>query len=288
VRSYSVGQRACVFRLRDHTARLFRSARMLGLSIPAQYDAACLDRVQIEVLRKNRLGDAYLRPFVFYGGTRGLSRDVRGLDVHVAVLALEWKGHPAAAPRREGVSLRTSTFTRHHGSLLAKAKANANYMSGILALQEAQACGADEALLLDTQGFVTETSGSNVFCVQDGVIHTPPVESVLEGITRHTVIELARRAGWTVLERRLTRDELYAADEIFLTGTAAEVTPVLEFDGRPVGDEGPGPTTTKLRDMYAALTRGRDAHRPEWLTWLDLSAAAERPSGAESFSTQPS
>lgn len=268
IRSYAVGSRTCVFRLRDHTARLFRSARLLRLAIPEAYDAQRLDAVQLELLERNRLGDAYLRPFVFYGGTRGLSRNTRDLRVHVAVLALEWNSEGSGS----GSKLVTSTFTRlHANSLLSKAKANGNYVSGILALQEAQARGADEALLLDASGFVTETSGSNVFCVRGGVVYTPPLESVLEGITRDTVMELVRREGASVIERRLTRDDLYVADEVFLTGTAAEITPVSEIDGLRIGSGVPGPVTERLHHAYVAVVHGRDAQRPEWVTWLDPS-----------------
>lgn len=263
VRSYEHEGAVHVFRLQDHTARLFRSAKCLNIPIPPQYDPRRLEEVQLELLRRNHLGDAYLRPFVFYGGTAGLSRNVRGLPVHVAVIALAWRTSEPARP----VALRTSSYTRGHANgVLWKAKANANYMNGMLALQEAQAAGADEALLLDARGFVTETSGSNLFVVRNGVLFTPPLELALEGITRDTVFSLARSFGWTVLEKHLTRDDVYVADEVFVTGTAVEIAAVGQIDGREPMNGAPGPMTRKLRAAYSALVRGRGEQNREWLT----------------------
>jgi branched-chain amino acid aminotransferase len=267
VRSYAVGRKTAIFRLEDHTARLFRSARIMKIATPELYDPEYLNAVQIELLKRNRLRDAYVRPFIYHAGIAGLSPDTRQLSVHVAVLALEWKSAEATA---RGISLKTSTFTRvHPNSLLLKAKANANYINGMLALREAQAGGADDALLLDQNGFATETSGANLFAVRNGTIYTPPLTSALEGVTRDTIIRLATDAGVSVAERLMSRDDLYAADEIFLTGTAAEVRPVGEFDGRRIGSGTAGPITDRLRTMYASLVRGQATGHEQWLTQVD-------------------
>jgi branched-chain amino acid aminotransferase len=270
LRAYATASGAAIFRLTDHTARLLRSAHILGLCLPDACDAASLDRAQLDVVARNGLGDAYVRPFVFCSGTQGLSPHTRDLSIHVAVLALEWRddgAYRAGARRNRGLSLRTSTFVRQHpNSLFSKAKANGNYMNSMLALREAQACGAGEALILDHSGFVTESSGANVFVVRDGVLQTPPREMVLEGITRETVLSLAAERDWKVVERRMTRDEVYVADEVFLTGTAAEITPVAEVDGRRIGSGTVGPVAGHLQESYSALVRGRGNDTRGWLS----------------------
>jgi len=267
VRSYAIGQDgASLFRLRDHTQRFLRSAHILGMRLPAPCDQRLLNEVQVELVRRNRLRDAYLRPFAFYGGAFGLAPRTQSLTVHVAVLALEWKGTGEMRPKNGGLKLHTSTFSRYHAnSLLTRAKANANYMNGILAVQEAHRNGADDVLLLDAQGYVCETSGANVFVVRDGVLFTPPLECVLEGITRDTVFQLASGLGLTVVERRITRDDVYVADEAFVTGTAAEIMPIREVDGRAIGG-GSGKIGPVMAALYADHVRGRAEHRPEWLT----------------------
>jgi branched-chain amino acid aminotransferase len=270
VRAYAGDQGPAIFRLSDHTRRLLRSAHMLKIQMPESFGEAALNQAQIELMRRSGLGDAYIRPFVFHSGTFGLSPRIRGLRVRVAVMAIEWRDNGAFAggeAATRGISLRTSSFTRHDGSsVLTKAKANGNYMSGILAREEAQDSGADEALLLDRSGFVTETSGANLFAVLRGTVCTPPLDCVLEGVTRDTVMSLAEGLGKKVVERRLTRDDVYTADEVFLTGTAAEVTPIREVDGRRIGNGKPGEFTTRIQRMYADLVRGRRDERREWLT----------------------
>ena len=270
VRAYGGAQGTTIFRLRDHTQRLLRSAHMLKIHIPDRFDEATINQAQVELVRRNGLRDAYLRPFVFHSGTFGISPRMRGLRVRVAVMALEWRDDGAFAggeAATRGITLRTSSFTHHHGSsLLTRAKANANYMSGVLAREEAQDSGADEAMLLDREGFVTETSGANLFAVLRGVVCTPPLDSVLEGITRATIITLLASLGTRVVERRMTRDDIYTADEVFLTGTAAEVTPIREVDGRRIGSGAPGELTTRLQSMYSNVVRGRSPDRLEWLT----------------------
>jgi branched-chain amino acid aminotransferase len=270
LRSYAAGDETSIFRLRDHTTRLLRSAHIMGIPIPVEYDVDYLDDVQTQVVRRNHLRDAYVRPFVFYGGLIGLSPRTQDLSVHVAVLALDWQ---PSGPRQgrdigaRGMVLRTATFMRHHpNSLFSKAKANGNYVNGILARQEVQASGADDALLLDQNGFATETSGANIFVVRGGCIHTPPAASALEGVTRDTIISLARAFGYAVTERPITRDEIYIADEVFVTGTAVEVTPVRELDGRRIGAGARGPLTEKLQLLYADHVRGQGEHRKEWLS----------------------
>jgi branched-chain amino acid aminotransferase len=271
VRSYACEAGAAIFRLREHTARLFRSAHILNIPVPDSYGPDLLSQVQIELVRKNELRDAYLRPFLFYGGAMGLGPRTRGLKVHVAVLALGWidDGAYSGPAKQRGVALRSSSMTRHHAnSVFSKAKANANYMNGILALQEAQASGADDVLLLDAQGYVTETSGANLFVVRDGVLYTPPLECVLEGVTRDTIIQLAAELGVEVRERRMTRDDIYVADEAFLTGTAVEVTTVRELDGRTIGRPTARPITERLKALYSDHVRGRAGRQREWLTTI--------------------
>jgi branched-chain amino acid aminotransferase len=270
VRAYAGEHGPAVFRLRDHTARLLRSAHILNMPVPDRYGLEALEDAQLKVLRANHLANAYLRPFLFYGGLTGLSPRTRGLAVHLAVMAIEWDDSGAFGARdtaTRGIALRVSSFARHHpSSVLAKAKANANYINGILALQEAEAAGADDALLLDPSGFVAETSGANVFAVRGGVVLTPPLEHALEGITRDTVITLATARGLRVVERRMSRDDLYVTDEVFLTGTASEITPVREIDGRRVGSGTRGPVTEMLQALYTDHVRGRGERRHEWLT----------------------
>ena len=279
VRAYAGEHGAAVFRLADHTRRLFRSARMLKLAIPPSFSAELLNEAQLELCRRNRFGDAYLRPFVFLDGVMGLRPCSRDLSVHVAILGVEWRAH---APHRSagnvlrGVTLKTSSFTRHPpSSALSKAKCNGNYVGGMLALEEAQASGADEALLLDHDGFVTETSGANLFVVRDGQLQTPPLSCVLEGITRDSIITLAGDAGLRVSERQLTRDDVYAADEVFLTGTASEVTPVLRVDGRSIGSGSSGPITQALHAAYLASVRGQTKDQRGWLSQVSGSQVRE-------------
>ena len=243
---------------------------MLKIQIPARFDENALNQAQVELVRRNGFQDAYIRPFVYHSGTFGLSPRTRGLRVRVAIMALEWRDDGAFAggeAATRGITLRTSSFTHHHGSsLLTKAKANGNYISGVLAREEAQDAGADEAMLLDREGFVTETSGANLFAVLRGVVCTPPLDSVLEGVTRATVMTLLESLGTRVVERRMTRDDIYTADEVFLTGTAAEVTPIRAVDGRQIGGGVPGELTRRVQSMYVNLVRGRSPDRLEWLT----------------------
>ena len=263
VRAYHADQGTAIFRLEDHTDRLYRSAHILGMDIP--YDKATLNEVQKEVVRENKLDSAYLRPMCFFG-SEGIGLRADNLKVHVMVAGWEWGAYLGPEALEKGIRIRTSSYTRHHVNItMCKAKANGNYMNSTLALQEALRDGYDEALLLDVDGFVAEGSGENIFIVRNGIIYTPDLTSALEGITRETIVQLAKEFGYEVREKRITRDEVYVADEAFFTGTAAEVTPIRELDGRAIGTGSRGPVTEKLQSKYFDLVHGRVAEHMDWL-----------------------
>ncbi len=264
LRAYSTDKGTAIFRLKEHTDRLYRSAHIVGMQIP--YDKDTLNEVQQEIVTKNKLKSAYIRPVVYYGA-EGLGLHADNLSVHVAIASWEWGAYLGAENLERGIRIRTSSFTRHHvNAAMTKAKANGQYINSILALQEALACGYDEALLLDTEGYVAEGSGENFFMVSRGVIYTPELTSALAGITRETVMVLAQELDIPVREKRLTRDEVYSADEAFFTGTAAEVTPIRELDNRIIGDGKRGPITEKLQKTYFDQVQGRRNAHAEWLT----------------------
>lgn len=264
VRAYKAIQGTAVFRLREHTDRLFRSAHILNMAIP--YDKETLNQVQRLVVRENGLDTAYLRPMCFYG-SEGMGLRADNLRVHVMVAAWPWGAYLGAENIERGIRVKTSSYTRHHVNItMCKAKANGNYMNSMLALQEALAAGCDEALLLDAEGYVTEGSGENIFIVRDGRLYTPDLTSALEGITRDTIVRLAQEIGVPLCEKRITRDEVYVADEAFFTGTAAEVTPIRELDGRRIGNGARGPITEHLQTLYFDQVHGRRETHPEWLT----------------------
>jgi len=264
VRAYHAEQGTRIFRLQDHTSRLFDSAHIMGMKIP--YDRQTLNEVQRTVVRENRLDSAYIRPVCFFG-SEGMGLRADGLSVRVAVAAWEWGAYLGADNMERGIRIHTSSFTRHHVNIsMCKAKANGHYINSMLALQEALANGYDEALLLDVDGYVAEGSGENLFVVKNDVIYTPELTSCLNGITRDTLFHLAAEIGVPVRERRITRDELYIADEAFFTGTAAEVTPIRELDNRSIGNGGRGPITERLQTMYFDQVHGRRETHPEWLT----------------------
>ncbi len=264
VRAYDAEQGTAIFRLREHTDRLFRSAHILQMSIP--YDRETINQAQLDVVRENNLQSAYLRPMCFYGA-EGMGLRADNLKVHVIVAAWEWGAYLGKENLESGIRIRTSSYTRHHVNItMCKAKANGNYMNSMLALREALTCGYDEAMLLDAQGYVAEGSGENIFIVRDGVLYTPDLTSALEGITRDTIMTLAHDEGLEIREKRITRDEVYVADEAFFTGTAAEVTPIREVDDRSIGAGGRGPITEKLQTLYFDQVYGRREDHPEWLT----------------------
>jgi branched-chain amino acid aminotransferase len=254
----------CIFRLKEHTERLFNSAHILRMTIPYTKDE--LNEAQRLVLRENGLQEGYIRPMCFLG-SEGMGLRAEGLTVRCMIAAWPWPSYMDPEAKERGIKVRTSSYTRHHVNItMCKAKANGNYMNSMLALREAQESGAEEAMLLDNEGYVAEGSGENIFIIRGGRMHTPELTSCLDGITRSTILAFAEEEGLEVVERRITRDEVYIADEAFFTGTAAEVLPIREVDGRLIGGGEPGPWTRRFQDMYFDQVMGkRDAH-PEWLT----------------------
>lgn len=267
VRAYHTDRGTAIFRLQDHTDRLFRSAHILGMEIP--YDRDQINAAQRAAVRENGLASAYIRPMCFYG-PEGMGLRADNLRVHCIVAAWEWGAYLGEDNIKNGIRIRVSSFTRHHVNItMCRAKANGNYMNSMLALQEALRDGYDEALLLDAEGYVMEGSGENIFIVRDGVLYTPDLTSALDGITRRTVIQLATELDLEVVEKRITRDEVYIADEAFFTGTAAEVTPIREVDGRRIGSGTRGPITEQLQELYFAQVHGRRDDHPEWLSYTE-------------------
>jgi branched-chain amino acid aminotransferase len=265
VRAYHTDDRGtCIFKLQEHTDRLFNSAKILMMKMP--FDKETINEAQKQVVRENGLPEAYLRPMCFFG-SEGMGLRADQLQTHVMVAAWEWPSYMDPEARNRGIKVRTSSYTRHHVNIaMCKAKANGQYINSLLALREAIESGAEEALLLDNEGYVAEGSGENFFMVKNGVLYTPELTSCLEGITRATVIELAQEIGLTVREKRITRDEVYIADEAFFTGTAAEVVPIRELDSRAIGSGSRGPITEKLQTMYFDSVRGKRTENPQWRT----------------------
>jgi branched-chain amino acid aminotransferase len=266
LRAYHAEQGTAIFRLKAHTDRLYRSARILGMDIP--FEKATLNAAHKAVIRQNNLDSAYIRPMCFYG-SEGMGLRADNLKVHTIIAAWDWGSYLGEEGMEKGIRIRTSSFTRHHVNItMCKAKANGNYMNSMLALQEALRDGYDEALLLDVDGFVAEGSGENIFIVRNGVIYTPELTSALEGITRDTIFTLAQEHGLEIREKRITRDEVYIADEAFFTGSAAEVTPIRELDGRNIGNGSRGPITEKLQSQYFDLVHGRLDEYHDWLDYV--------------------
>lgn len=266
VRAYKTDKGPAIFRLAEHTDRLFNSAKILGMSMP--YDKATLIEAQKAAVRENNLESAYMRPMAFYG-SEAMGISATTLSTHVIVAAWSWGAYMGDDALTNGIRVKTSSFSRHHVNItMCKAKANGNYMNSILAHQEATQDGYQEALLLDVDGFVAEGSGENIFIIRKGKMYTPDLTSALEGITRDTIVQLAEEIGLTVIEKRITRDEVYTADEAFFTGTAAEVTPIRELDNRAIGTGTRGPITEKLQAMYFDVVHGRSAKHSDWLTYI--------------------
>ena len=264
VRAYDADQGTAIFRLQDHTRRLINSAKIMRMPMP--YDEATLNAAQCDMVRENQLKSAYIRPMCFYG-SEGMGLRADNLKVHCIVAAWDWGSYLGAENMEKGIRIRTSSFTRHHVNIsMCKAKANGHYINSMLALQEALTDGYDEALLLDVDGYVAEGSGENIFLIKDGVIYTPDLTSALDGITRRTLFELASDIGVEIREKRITRDEVYIADEAFFTGTAAEVTPIRELDNRPIGTGQRGPITEQLQSLFFDAVHGRIEKYNHWLT----------------------
>ena len=264
VRAYKTPAGTSIFRLQEHTDRLFDSAHIVGITIPFTKDE--LNEAQIDVFRKNELEEGYLRPMVFLG-SEAIGIRAKDLSVHVSIAAWPWPDYMDPDSREKGIKVRTSSYTRHHVNItMCKAKSNGNYTNSILALHEALDSGCDEALLLDNEGYVAEGSGENIFVIKDGVLHTPELTSCLSGITRATVFRLAQELDLQILERRITRDEVYVADEAFFTGTAAEVLPIQSLDGRQIGSGSRGTITEKIQKAYFDQVRGNRTVNKEWHT----------------------
>ena len=264
VRAYATPEGTAIFRLKAHTKRLFNSAHILQMAMP--WTQAEINEAQRLVVRENGLEEAYLRPMCFLG-SEGMGLRAEGLSTHCIIAAWPWPSYMDPEAKERGIRVKTASYTRHHVNItMCKAKANGNYINSMLALREALDAGAEEALLLDNEGYVAEGSGENIFLVRDGVLHTPELTSCLDGITRNTIFALAADQGLEILERRITRDEVYISDEAFFTGTAAEVLPIRELDGRQIGTGARGPITTALQDAYFEQVRGQRLGHDDWLT----------------------
>lgn len=265
VRAYRTAEGPAIFRLDRHTERLFQSAKIMGMKIP--FSTEQLNKVQLEIIRKNELESAYLRPMAYYG-SEAMGLHAKGLKVHVMLAAWEWGAYLGDEGLEKGIRVKTSSFSRHHvNSSMTKAKTTGHYTNSIMALQEAENAGYDEALMLDPNGYVAEGSGENIFIIRRGKVYTPSLTSALEGITRDTIVELLRDdMGLDVIEKQITRDEVYTADEAFFTGTAAEVTPIRSLDDREIGNGGCGLLTQEIQSRYFDVVYGRDSARSAWLT----------------------
>jgi len=267
IRAYHCADgRTAIFRLPEHIRRLFDSAHVMQMEIP--FSQQHIEEVCAEILRLNGQKEAYLRPLVFVGdGVMGLNP--AGNAIRVAVISWVWGAYLGDEGLMKGVRVKTSAFTRHHVRIMmTKTKTVGNYVNSILAKREAIQSGFDEAILLDTEGYVAEASGENIFMVKAGVVKTPPLTSILPGITRDCILTLARDLGIPVKEGRFSLDDLYLADEAFLTGTAAELTPIREVDGRVIGSGKPGPITQQLQPAYFAVVKGQDQRYERWLTYI--------------------
>ncbi len=266
IRCYKTKKGPAIFRLKEHVDRLFDSCRILNMEMPfspAQITKAIKDSIKV-----NKLKECYIRPLVYLGyGEMGLY--AKGNPVRVAIAVWPWGAYLGEDGIKNGIRVKVSSFTRLHVNVtMTKSKTCGDYVNSTLAKSEAVSCGYDEALILDTNGLVSEGTGQNIFIVRDGVLMTPPLPSVLEGITRKSIIEMARKAKIEVRETNFTRDEVYIADEAFFTGTAAEVTPIREVDGRTIGSGKPGPISKKLQKQFFSIVKGETSAYKSWLTYV--------------------
>ncbi len=269
IRAYeTVDGRSAVFRLEEHVERLFDSARIVEMKVPFS-EQQIFDAI-LETLKANRLKAAYIRPLIFIGdGAMGVFPGSN--PIRVAIATWHWGAYLGEDALKKGIRIKTSTFTRHHVNvMMTKAKVSGNYVNSVLAKTEALADGYDEGLMLDTAGYVSEGSGENVFLVNKGVIKTPPLTSILAGITRESVLTIARDMGYKVVEERFSRDELYAADEAFFTGTAAELTPIREVDRRQIGKGEAGPVALALQKEYFKAVTGDSPKYKDWLAYYTI------------------
>ena len=269
VRAYQTADnRTAIFRLKEHTERLLGSAKIFQMNVP--FDAATLEQAHKDVVKQNNLAEAYIRPLIWVGAEKlGLSS--RDNSINAMVAAWHWGAYLGEEGIKNGIRVKTSSFTHHMTNVtMCKAKASSNYPVSIMANQEVTRNGYDEAILMDPQGYVCQGAGENLFLVKDGVLHTPDLAGgALDGITRRTIIQFADDLGIKVVERRITRDEFYLADEIFMTGTAAEVTPIREYDDRTIGNGGRGPLTNQLQTLYFDVVHGRNEQYMDWLSFID-------------------
>ncbi|MBN9409821.1 MAG: branched-chain amino acid transaminase [Burkholderiales bacterium] len=265
VRAYNTEGGTAIFRLEEHTERLFNSAKILRMTIP--FTKEQVNEAQRQVVRENKLESCYLRPLVWIGSEK-LGVSPKGNTIHIMVAAWAWGAYLGEEGLRRGIRVKTSSYTRHHVNItMTQAKAVSNYSNSILANMEAVDDGYDEALLLDSSGFVSEGAGENIFIIKNGVIYTPDLSAgALNGITRNTVFHIAKDLGLDIVQKRITRDEVYIADEAFFTGTAAEVTPIRELDRVQIGIGERGPITTKIQSAFFDIVNGRNPKYAHWLT----------------------
>jgi len=267
VRAYETKKGPAIFRLEDHTKRLFNSAHIVGMKLP--FTPTQINQAHKDSIRKNNLKSGYIRPMAFYGA-EAMGISAKELSTNVIVAAWSWGAYMGQEALDSGIKVKTSSLSRHHvNSTMTKAKANGNYMNSILAHQEATNDGYDEALLLDIQGFIAEGTGENIFIVKNGELITPTLTSALEGITRDTVMTIAKGLDIKVTEKSITRDEVYTADEAFFTGTAAEVTPIKELDGRLIGKGTRGVLTAEIQKIYFDTVKGANLDYEHWLSYVD-------------------
>ncbi len=266
LRAYKTARGTAIFRLKEHTDRLFNSAHIYMMKLP--YDKATLIDAQRQVVRDNKLESCYVRPIAFYGSEK-MGVSPKGASVHVAIAAWPWGAYLGADGLEKGIRVKTSSYARHHVNVtMPRAKIASTYANSILANMEATDHGYDEGLLLDVDGFVAEGAGENLFIVKDGAICEPEIASALTGITRNTIHRLAKDLGLDLITKRLTRDDVYIADEAFFTGTAAEVTPIRELDGRQIGAGRRGPITEKLQTAFFDIVSGRSEKYNDWLHYV--------------------
>lgn len=266
LRAYETDQGPAIFRLPEHTERLFNSAHIFKMPIP--FDPATLMQAQKDVVRENNLKSGYIRPIIFYG-PEAMGLSAKNLSVHVAIAAWSWGTYLGPDSLLKGIRVKTSSFTRHHVNInMCRAKSVSTYTNSILAHQEVALDGYQEALLLDVDGYVAEGSGENIFVIKNNKLYTPDLTACLEGITRASVIELASEIGVPIIEKRITRDEVYCADEAFFTGTAAEVTPIRELDNRVIGNGSRGPITERLQTLFFECVSGQSKKHFDWLYYV--------------------
>ncbi len=266
LRAYETSDGPAIFRLPEHTERLFNSAHVFRMKIP--FDQATLMQAQRDVVKQNGLASGYIRPIVFYG-PEAMGLSAKTLSVHVAIAAWSWGTYLGADGLENGIRVKTSSFTRHHVNInMCRAKSVATYTNSILAHQEVVQDGYHEALLLDVDGYVAEGSGENIFIIKHGKLYTPDLTACLEGITRASVIQLAQEIGLEIIQKRITRDEVYCADEAFFTGTAAEITPIRELDCRAIGNGKRGPITEQLQTLFFDCVNGRSNKHADWLHYV--------------------